>query len=78
MIPGKKDFVSVKKNQHVQKRLLLINLNELHVAFKKNYPNIKDSLSKFCTLKPKWCITTNESQCMCMYTSPKYKILVMY
>ena len=59
MMPGNKDIVSIKK--HVQKRLLLLNLNELHVAFKKDYLNVKVSLSKFCTLKPKWCITTNAS-----------------
>ncbi|XP_065652547.1 uncharacterized protein LOC136079843 [Hydra vulgaris] len=71
MMPGKKDYVSIKKNQHVQKRLLLLNLNELHVAFKKDYPNVKVSLSKFCTLKPKWCITTNTSGthnvCVCIH-----------
>ena len=71
MMPGKKDYVSIKKNQHVQKRLLLLNLNELHVAFKKDYPNVKVSLSKFCTLKPKWCITTNASGthnvCVCIH-----------
>ena len=71
MIPGKKDFVSVKKNQYVQKKLLLLNLNELHVAFKKDYPSIKVSLSKFCTLNPKLCITTNVSGthnvCVCIH-----------
>ena len=28
---------------------------------KKDYPNVKISLSKFCTLKPKWCTTINAS-----------------
>ena len=38
MYPGKKEFVSVKiegVKQHMQKRLLLINLKELHLEFKK-------------------------------------------
>ena len=36
MMPGKKDFLSVKKDGrqvHVQKRLILSNLNEVHRAF---------------------------------------------
>jgi hypothetical protein len=33
-LPGKKDSVSVSKNVHVQKRLILCNLKELYEAFK--------------------------------------------
>ena len=52
MLSGKKDFVSIKKNQHVQKRFLQLNFNELHV-FKKGYSSVKVSLLRFCILKPK-------------------------
>ena len=55
-MPGKKDCVSVGKNQYRQKRLILCNLKEFYVAFKEKYPDVKISLSKFCSLRPKWCI----------------------
>ena len=55
-MPGKKDFVSMGKKVHMQKRLLLFDLKELYSAFKKHYPNINIGFSKFCSLRPKWCI----------------------
>ena len=33
-MPGKKDYVSIAKIFHVQKRLILSNLKELHAEFK--------------------------------------------
>ena len=60
-MPGKKDYVSVARNQHRQKRLLLVNLHELYVAFKKDNPNEKIGFSKFCSLRPKWCIIVGSS-----------------
>nr|XP_047136327.1 uncharacterized protein LOC124813400 [Hydra vulgaris] len=53
IMPGKKDYVSIKKNVHIQKRLLLCNLKELFVAFKTKNPEIKIGFSRFCTLRPK-------------------------
>ena len=53
-IPGKKDCVSIGKNILQQKRLLLC-------AFKKQHPEIKISFSKFCSLRPKWCILVERS-----------------
>ena len=52
MYPGKKEFVSVKIDgvkHHRQKRLLLINLKELHLEFKKT-TDIKIGFSKSCEL----------------------------
>jgi len=43
-LPGKKDFVSVSKNVHVQKRLILCNLKELHSAFKSKHPRFFKNL----------------------------------
>ena len=40
-MPGKKDYVSIARNVHVQKRLILSNLRELFVDFKTEYPNLK-------------------------------------
>lgn len=71
MMPGKKDYVSVGKNTHMQKRLLLCNLSELYSAFKEKNPGIKVGFSKFCSLRPKWCILTDapgtHSVCVCAH-----------
>ena len=56
-LPGKKDCVSIGKNVHVSKRLILCNLKELYTAFKDKHPDLKISFSKFASLRPKWCIT---------------------
>jgi hypothetical protein len=72
--PGKKDYVSVRiegKSVHKQKHLLLSNLNELYVKFKENYPDVKIGRSKFCELRPKWCVIAGASGthtvCVCSY-----------
>ena len=52
-MPGKKDYVSIKKNQHEQKCLVLCNLHESYVAFKEQNPDVKVGFSKFCSLHPK-------------------------
>ena len=38
IMAGKKDYVSIGRNMHKQKRLLLGNLKELHSIFKLKYP----------------------------------------
>ena len=56
--PGKKDCVSVVvdgKKESVQERLLLMNLKELHIEFLKQTGD-KIGFSKFCELRPKWCV----------------------
>jgi len=61
--PGKKDYVSVKvngKKEHIQKRLILCNLNELYASFKEK-TSLKIGFSKFCSLRPKWCVTVGAS-----------------
>nr|XP_047144280.1 uncharacterized protein LOC124817889 [Hydra vulgaris] len=69
IMPGKKDYVSIKKNVQMQKRLLLCNLKESFVAFKTKNPKIKIGFSRFCTLRPKWYITVSasgtHSVCVC-------------
>ena len=54
--PGKKDSASVRigaKKVHMQKKLLLVNLRELFVEYKKE-KGIEVGFSKFCELRPKW------------------------
>lgn len=68
-MPGKKDFVSVSRNVHKQKRLILCNLKELFSAFREKFPEAKVSFSKFCSLRPKWCVLAGgagtHSVCVC-------------
>ena len=54
---------------HKQKRLLLINLKELHLKL-LNTTDHKIGFSKFCHLCPKWCVTVDSSSgvhsvCVC-------------
>ena len=71
MCPGMKDFVPVRidgEKVHKQKRLILCNLDEAYQAFKAKHP-CKIGFSKFCELRPKWCITVGargtHSVCVC-------------
>ena len=61
MCPGIRDFVSIRidgKKVQKQKRLLLNNLKEMYTAHKnKNSPEI--GFSKFCELRPQWCVTVD-------------------
>ncbi|CAH0550783.1 unnamed protein product [Brassicogethes aeneus] len=72
IMPGKKDYVSVKVNgerTQVQKRLLLINLRELFQLYTEKYPQKKCSFSKFAALRPKHCVligaSGTHSVCVC-------------
>ena len=60
-MPGKKDYVYIGLNVHKQKQLVLCNLSELYSALGGKYPNIKIRFSKFCTLRPKWCVLAGSS-----------------
>ena len=40
-MPGKKDYISIGRNIHIQKRLILCNLKELFTEFKSKFPNVK-------------------------------------
>ena len=76
IMPGKSDCVSVARNVHKQKRLILCNLKELYFAFQEKYPDIKIGLSKFCDLCPKWCVNVSHSGthsvCVCVHSAPEY------
>lgn len=70
--PGQKDYVLIRTEQgkiHTQKRMLLVNLKELYIEFKKRYESIKVGFSKFCSLRPRWCVTVDSpgmhSVCVC-------------
>ena len=64
MMPGKKDFVSVRqegKRIHVQKRLVLSNLKEVYQMFKDAFPGQKIGFSKFAELRPPHCVLAGAS-----------------
>ncbi|XP_045030450.1 uncharacterized protein LOC123472639 [Daphnia magna] len=78
-LPGMKNVKSVKqpngKRLKIQKRLLLVNVDELHSDYKKKYKNIDGiktfGLSAFADLRPKHVITVgssgSHSVCVCIY-----------
>ena len=70
LMPGKKDFISIKKNVHKQKRLVLSNLKELYSSFKTQHPEIKIGFSKFCSLRPRWYVlpSAHRTHSVCVRT----------
>ena len=69
ILPGIKDRVSIKKNLYQQKRLILCTFKKLYLAFKENYLQNTIGFSKFCSLRPKWCVSARRagthSVCVC-------------
>lgn len=57
-MPGAKDKINISKNEYMQKRLILGNLNELYSPFKSEYSDLKIGFSKFCMLR-------THSVCVC-------------
>ena len=45
----------------MQKGLILSDLKELYSSFRNRFQDVKIGFSKFCMLKPKWCITVGAS-----------------
>ena len=83
LCPGKKDYLSVRDENgsttEVQKRLILSNLREVYVQFKKDYEDIHVGFSTFCSLRPKHCILAGaggtHSVCVCTYhQNPKLQL----
>ena len=73
-LPGKKDYVSIQKDVHKQKQLVLCNRHELFVAFKERNPDLKIGFSKCCTVHPKWCHCRfiRNTLSICLYYSSKH------
>ena len=59
-----KDYASVGRKQHIQKRLILSNLKQLYdLLIKEKNPAVKFKFSELCTLRP--CGT--HSVCVCTH-----------
>lgn len=71
--PGSKDFVIKKEGGNkfkIQKRYMLMTLKEAHSHFVEAHPEIKCSLSLFCSLRPihVQCVAnTPHTMCTCRY-----------
>ena len=84
VMPGKKDFVSVKKEgkrEHIQKRLILSDLRGVYREFKERYPDHKIGFSKFAELRPKHCVLAGasgtHSVCVCtIHQNVKLMLLI--
>ena len=64
VMPGKKDCVSVRKDDVrvlEQKQLVLCNLREAYQLFKEQYPALKVGFSKCAALRPKECVLAGSS-----------------
>ena len=50
---------------------MLVRLKQLYIEFKKRNPQLKIGFTKFCELRPKWCITAaskgSRTVCVCSY-----------
>ena len=74
-MPGMKDVISVRQSdgtrERLQKRLLLLNLNELYQSFKEEHPQLQVGFTKFSLLRPLNCILAGSSGthsvCVCLY-----------
>ena len=77
----KKDCVSIGKNVHISKQLILCNLKELCTALKDKHPDLRISFSKFASLKTKWCITVGPKGIytfyMCVHSTSKCEVTIV-
>jgi len=68
-LPGQKDCITVD-GVKVSKRLMLVKIEELYRTFKQKHQDLKIGLSKFCSMRPKWCILVGSkgthSVCTCI------------
>ena len=77
LMPGKKDCISIKGGLPQQKRLLLCNLNELYMEFKSRHQTVQIGFSKFCALRPKWCVSVGATHSVCVCTHHQNSILLV-
>ena len=65
IMPGLKDYLSIKqsngKREHIQKRLLPGNLNELYNLYKKENEYVNIGFTKFTELRPPYCVLAGSS-----------------
>ena len=79
MLSWNERLVSVTKDSVKTKHqncLLLLNIKQLFLEFKKGYSTVKIGFSKFCELRPKWVKTVNHSGMYPICVCQNVKLLV--
>ena len=65
----------LKKNLRTRK--CLCNLQELYTAFKEKNSNVNIGFSKFCGLRPKWCVLAGSKMTQSIYVCSAYQNIVL-
>ena len=81
-VPQNKDYASVSKAVHNQK---LCNLQKsswlarIITAFKEKLTNVNIGFSKFCDLKPKWCLLAGSkmTRSFCVFSAHENVVLLV-
>ena len=81
-MPEKKDYVHVSKGVHKQKLCnlqSLCNLKELYTSFKEKHPNVNIRFSKFCALRPEWCVLAGSkmTHSVCIFSAHQSVVLLV-
>ena len=65
----KRKVVKEHINKNFGTHKSLCNLQELYTVFKEKHPNVNIEFSKFCALRPKWCVLAGSKMthtiCLC-------------
>ena len=55
----------------------LCNLQELYTAFKENHPNVNIGFSRFCALRPKWCVLAGSKMTHSVFVCSAHQNIVL-
>ena len=55
----------------------LWNSHELYTAFKEKHSNVNIGLSKFCALRPKWCVLAGSKMAYTVYVCSSHQNVVL-
>ena len=77
----KREIMLVWVKEHINKNFAtcksLCNLQEVYTAFKEKHPNVNIGSSKFCTLRPKWCVLAASKITHSVYTCSPHQNVVL-
>ena len=83
--PSMKDVIVISKDGDripKSKMLLVDSMKELFFRFKEEHPAVKIGMSKFCSLRPRWCVTSQSpgtlNVCVCIqHQNPKLMLAAL-
>ena len=52
-------------------------MQELYTAFKEKHPNVNIGFSKFCALRPKWCVLAGSKMAQSVYVCSAHQNIVL-